>query len=135
MTDGDSYMPRKTNLSLPQSDLQGSFLSFLTTPKPFPTTLDLYRGGGQTLVSLLISGLPSFPLHSRTILVPVSEVASQVIPPQIFAIDHCMCSSIQLTSSISFIHRSIPSKDQRLVMSYTKRIPWWKKIRSNQEVS
>lgn len=27
------------------------------------------------------------------------------------------------TSSISLIHRSIPSKDQRLVISYTRRIP------------
>lgn len=27
------------------------------------------------------------------------------------------------TSSISLIHRSMPSKDQRLVMSYTRRIP------------
>ena len=27
------------------------------------------------------------------------------------------------TSSISLIHRSMPSKDQRLVMSYTSRIP------------
>ena len=80
-------------------------------------------------LALLISGLPLSPFHSRAILVPVSEVAPQLIPPQIFAIEHFMCSSIQLTSSISFIHRSIPSKDQRLVMSYTKRIPWWKKIR------
>lgn len=28
------------------------------------------------------------------------------------------------TSSISLIHRSMPSKDQRLVMSYTRRIPY-----------
>lgn len=27
------------------------------------------------------------------------------------------------TSSISLIHRSMPSKDQRLVISYTRRIP------------
>lgn len=36
------------------------------------------------------------------------------------------------TSSISLIHRSMPSKDQRLVMSYTRRIPCKEKVGINR---
>lgn len=66
--------------------------------------------------------LPSRPHDSKTVPVPISGNSLDDASP-------CLCyRSLHvffhpLTSSISFIHRSIPSKDQRLVMSYTKRIP------------